>query len=128
GVWAGGRGPAGRGGGAPASPAAEAVGGTLRWEAIVPPQGSWRLTLAASPIAGGAELVPDYLLAGSGRSESARRLARWQQGVPQVSADHAGLAATVARSAHDLGALQVFDPEFPRPPGVAAGTPWALAL
>ena len=41
------------------------------------------------------------------------RLARWQRGVPSVTSDHPPLVAAVRRSARDLGALQVLDPEYP---------------
>jgi glycogen debranching enzyme len=111
------------------TPTANVVAGTLRWETIVPPRGSRTLTLAVSPITDGAELVPDALLGEAPeRSDSARRLARWQQGVPPVSSDHAGLAAAIRRGAADLGALQVLDPDFPERVVVAAGAPWHLAL
>ena len=110
------------------TPTARAVAGTLRWETIVPPRGSRTLTLAVSPISEGAELVPGALLGDAARSDSARRLARWQQGVPPVASDHTGLAAAIRRGAADLGALQVLDPDFPERVVVAAGAPWHLAL
>jgi glycogen debranching enzyme len=104
-------------------------GGTLRWEAIVPARGARSFTLAVAPIVEGAELVPGPLLAGeSGRSESARQLARWHQGVPRVASDHPPLLAAVRRSAHDLGSLRVFDPDFPARAVLAAGAPWYLEL
>jgi len=107
---------------------ATAVQGTLRWEAIVPPRGSRTLTMTVAPIVDGAERMPGSLLGDAGRSESARRLARWQRGVPRVASDHLGLVAAVERGASDLGALQVLDPDFPERAVVAAGAPWHLAL
>jgi glycogen debranching enzyme len=106
-----------------------AAGGTLRWEAIVPAGGSHSVTVAVAPIVGGAELVPGPLLAAGGaRSESARQRDRWRRGVPHIAGDHQPLLAAVRRSAHDLGALRVLDPEFPGRAVVAAGAPWHLAL
>jgi glycogen debranching enzyme len=111
-----------------ATPPATTEGGTLRWETIVPPRSSRVLTLAVSPIAGGAEQLPATVLAEAGRSESSRRLARWQQAVPRVASDHPGLSVAVGTSARELGALQVLDPDFPGRVVVAAGAPWHLAL
>ena len=97
---------------------------TLRWEAIVPARGRYSVTVAVSPILEGAEVVPDTLLASdAGRSESARRLVQWHRHVPQVTSDHLPLLAAVRRSAADLGALRVIDPEFPEQAVVAAGAP-----
>jgi glycogen debranching enzyme len=123
-----GKGPARLGCRVVATPEATATGASLRWEAIIPPQGARRFTLAVSPIAEGAELMPGYLLGETGRSESARRLARWQRAVPRVSSDHGALEAAVHGSARDLGALQILDPDFPERVVVAAGAPWHLAL
>jgi glycogen debranching enzyme len=104
-------------------------GGTLRWEAIVPPRDARSCTLVVTPVVGGVELVPGPLLAaGAGRSETSRRLARWHQGVPHIASDHQPLLTAVRRSARDLGALRVLDPEFPGRASVAAGAPWYLAL
>ncbi|HEX6568402.1 MAG TPA: glycogen debranching N-terminal domain-containing protein, partial [Acidimicrobiales bacterium] len=106
-----------------------AHGGALRWEAIVPARGSRSFTVAVAPIVGGAELVPGPLLAdGAARSESALRLARWQQGVPHIACDHQPLLAAVRRGARDLGALRVLDLEYPERAVVAAGSPWYRAL
>ena len=111
-----------------ASPGAVVVGSTLRWEAILPAHGARTLSVTFSPIVEGAEQVPDQAEGSGSRTESARRLARWQRGVPRVASDHQPLVAAVRRSARDLGALQVLDPEFPERAVVAAGAPWHLAL
>ncbi|HKY64716.1 MAG TPA: glycosyl hydrolase family 65 protein, partial [Acidimicrobiales bacterium] len=84
---------------------------------------------AVAPILAGAEVVPRSLLAtAAGRSDSARRLVQWHRHVPQVSSDHLPLLTAVRRSAADLGALRVADPEVPGRTVVAAGAPWHLAL
>lgn len=106
-----------------------AHGGSLRWEGIVPARSSRAFTIVAAPIVGGADLVPGPLLAADPvRSESARRLVRWHQAVPRIGSDHQPLVAAVRRSAYDLGALRVLDPDFPERAVVAAGAPWYLAL
>jgi glycogen debranching enzyme len=111
------------------SPGVVASGGCLRWEAIIPARSARSVSVSVWPIVEGAEVVPTPGdTAGATRSESARRLARWQQAVPSVTSDHPPLVTAVARSARDLGALQVFDPEYPGRAVVAAGAPWRLAL
>jgi glycogen debranching enzyme len=100
--------------------------GRVALEAIVPPGGAWRLLVDVAALVDGARVEP-HRRAGEDRGP-AERLARWRRGLPQVSTDHAGLAAAVARCADDLGALRVFDPDVPERAVVAAGVPWAMAL
>lgn len=57
-----------------------------------------------------------------------RRLERWHARLPEITTDHHGFAATVARSAEDLGALRIFDPEHPDLPILAAGAPWYMTV
>ena len=104
-------------------------GAVLRWEAIIPARSDVTLTVAVSPIVDGTEVVPAHGEAAAGiRTESARRLARWQRTVPRMGSDHPPLLAAVACSARDLGALQVLDPAYPERAVVAAGAPWHMAL
>ncbi|HLH28072.1 MAG TPA: amylo-alpha-1,6-glucosidase, partial [Acidimicrobiales bacterium] len=42
--------------------------------------------------------------------------------------DHPGLKEVIARSAEDLGALRIFDPEHPERVVVAAGAPWFMTV
>ena len=100
--------------------------GRLAFEAIIPPSGAWRLTVTVDALVDGADVEPNRR--GSGEQGPGERLARWRRGLPQVSTDHAGLAAAVARCADDLGALRVFDPDVPERAVVAGGVPWAMAL
>jgi glycogen debranching enzyme len=55
-------------------------------------------------------------------------MAQWRRSVPVVDTDHQGLRAVLARSAEDLGALRIFDPDFPERTVVAAGAPWSMTL
>ena len=48
--------------------------------------------------------------------------------VPHVVTEHDGLRTVVAQSAEDLGALRIFDPEFPERVVVAAGAPWFMTV
>ena len=95
----------------------------------MPARGHTTVTVAVAPIVEGAEVVPGSLLAGDGaRSEAAQRLVDWHRHVPQVTSDHLPLLSTLHRSAADLGALRVIDPDFPGQAVVAAGAPWHVAL
>ena len=57
------------------------------------------------------------------RATPTERLAEWRRQVPQVETDHPGLKEVIARSAEDLGALRIFDPDYPERVVVAAGRP-----
>ena len=48
--------------------------------------------------------------------------------MPQVETDHPGLKEVIARSAEDLGALRIFDPDYPERVVVAAGAPWFMTV
>jgi glycogen debranching enzyme len=55
-------------------------------------------------------------------------MAAWRRSVPVLDTDYEGLRAVVARSAEDLGALRIFDPDYPERTVVAAGAPWFMTL
>jgi glycogen debranching enzyme len=55
-------------------------------------------------------------------------MAKWRRNLPMVETDHIGLQAVVVRSAEDLGALRIFDPDYPERAVVAAGAPWFMTL
>jgi glycogen debranching enzyme len=101
--------------------------GILRWEAIVPARSSRVISFAAMPL-GTDDAAPARPRSATLPSESGERFARWHRGVPAIETDHQPLALAMARSARDLGALRLLDPEFPERAVVAAGAPWFLAL
>lgn len=96
--------------------------GRIAHEAIVAAGATWRLTVDVVALVEGAELEPH------GEHPPDERLERWRRGLPQLSTDHPGLAAVIARCADDLGALRVFDAQVPGRAVVAAGVPWGMAL
>ena len=53
--------------------------------------------MTVAPIVDGAEQLRGQADTSGSRTESARRLARWQRGVPRVASDHQPLVAAVAR-------------------------------
>src|SRR5207302_3759656 len=48
--------------------------------------------------------------------------------MPVVDTDHSDLQAIIQRSGEDLGALRIFDPDYPERAVVAAGAPWFMTL
>src|SRR5437764_536827 len=50
------------------------------------------------------------------RAQPAARFRRWRRAIPVLATPHDVLRSVVARSAEDLGALRIFDPEFPDRP------------
>jgi glycogen debranching enzyme len=99
------------------------------FEVIVPPGESWEMCMQVSPVISERVIEPRYLCGQPvERSTPVERLARWRRQVPAVETDHPGLQAVVARSAEDLGALRLFDPESPGRAVVAAGAPWFMTL
>ncbi|HWE70049.1 MAG TPA: glycogen debranching N-terminal domain-containing protein [Acidimicrobiales bacterium] len=99
------------------------------FETIVPARGEWSTCVEVAPVIDGVGINPRYRCGQPvERAEPAERLARWRRQVPQVDTDHPGLKNVVARSAEDLGALRIFDPDFPERMVVAAGAPWFMTV
>jgi glycogen debranching enzyme len=98
-------------------------------EAVVPARGTWSACLEVSPVIEQTTITPRYRCGQPvERAEPAERLAQWRQQVPHVKTEHAGLRTVMTRSAEDLGALRIFDPEFPERMVVAAGAPWFMTV
>ncbi|MGH9054456.1 MAG: amylo-alpha-1,6-glucosidase [Acidimicrobiales bacterium] len=104
-------------------------GAVARWEVIIPSNGSWTLCEQFSCGIDGDEIEPRWLCGQPvARAKPAERMAAWRRNVPVVDTDHDGLRKVVARSAEDLGALRIFDPDYPERTVVAAGAPWFMTL
>jgi glycogen debranching enzyme len=99
------------------------------FEVIVPARGEWSTSIEVAPIIDGTTIEPRYRRGEPVElAEPAERMARWRRQVPQVETDHPGLKQVVARSAEDLGALRIFDPDFPERVVLAAGAPWFMTV
>jgi glycogen debranching enzyme len=104
-------------------------GPIARWELIIPPKDGWALSQQFACGIDGGEIEPRWLIGQPiARAKPAERMAAWRRSIPIVDTDHEGLRAVVARSAEDLGALRIFDPDFPERTVVAAGAPWFMTL
>lgn len=103
--------------------------GVARWEVIVAPKGTWSICQQFSCGIDGDEIEPRWRCGQPvWRAKPAERLAQWRRNVPVVETDHDGLRRVVVRGAEDLGALRIFDPDFPERTVVAAGAPWFMTL
>jgi glycogen debranching enzyme len=104
-------------------------GPVARWEVIIASRGVWSLCQEFSCGIDGDEIEPRWRCGQPvARAKPAERMAAWRRRVPVVDTDHEGLRAVVARSAEDLGALRIFDPDYPERTVVAAGAPWFMTL
>ena len=101
----------------------------VRVEVVVPARGAWSGCVEVMPVIESHPIVPRFRC-GQPVEQAAptERLAHWRQMVPHVVTEHDGLRTVVAQSAEDLGALRIFDPEFPERVVVAAGAPWFMTV
>jgi glycogen debranching enzyme len=98
-------------------------------EVVVPARGSWSACVEVVPVIESSLILPRYRCGQAvERAKPSERLAQWRQQVPHVQTDHDGLRGVVSRSAEDLGALRIFDPDFPERMVVAAGAPWFMTV
>ena len=101
----------------------------IRVEVVVPARGSWSGCVEVIPIIESSAILPRF---GCGqpieRAAPTERLAHWRKSVPHIVTDHDGLRTVIAQSAEDLGALRIFDPDFPERVVVAAGAPWFMTV
>ncbi len=108
---------------------ASSLPGIVTFEAIVPAHGQWSCCAEVHPVIDGTSVDPRYLCGQPvERAAPAERLARWRRDVPHVQTDNAQLRQIVERSSEDLGALRIFDPEYPERVVLAAGAPWFMTV
>ncbi|MCU1656586.1 MAG: amylo-alpha,6-glucosidase [Pseudonocardiales bacterium] len=95
---------------------------------VVPPHGTWTVTVGVKVQLDGDELPQLPLGAPIEESEPARRLLQWRLDVPVARTEDPALARVLRRSQEDLGSLRIADPEHRDRVVVAAGAPWFMAL
>jgi glycogen debranching enzyme len=99
------------------------------FELIVPARGQWSTCIQVTPIIEDDEVEPRYRCgAPVERSTPQERLDQWRRDVPAVQTDYDPLRNVVVQSAEDLGALRIFDPDYPERTVLAAGAPWFMTL
>jgi len=103
--------------------------GLVAWEAIVPARGSWSVCLEVAAVIDQIVVEPRYRCGQPvERAAPSERLARWRRQAPALEIGHEGWHQVVERSVEDLGALRIFDPEFPDRAVIAAGAPWFMTV
>ncbi|MCC2592933.1 amylo-alpha-1,6-glucosidase [Tessaracoccus sp. OS52] len=108
---------------------ATAVPGALLFQVVVPPRGSWEVSVQVSTSVEGSELQTSFPL--DHPLDSARpalRMKDWRQHAASVTVANSVLADAVRTSLRDLGALRIWDADHPDDDVVAAGAPWFMAL
>lgn len=105
------------------------AGDTATWEVIVPPRGNWSTCIQVTPVIDDQPITPRYQCGHPvDRSTPVERLQQWRSRLPAVSTEHRQFGELLERSAEDLAALRIFDPEHPDRAVVAAGAPWFMTL
>ena len=99
------------------------------FEVVIPARGSWSTCIEVAPVIDGVTVDPRYRCGlPVDRAAPSERMAKWRRQVPMIETDHAGLGDVITRSAEDLGALRIFDPDYPERMVVAAGAPWFMTV
>ena len=105
------------------------VGDVMTLEVIVPARGEWSMCVEVAPSIDDEEIEPRYRCGRPvERAAPTERLQKWRREVPLIETDHLVLRNVITRSAEDLGALRIFDPDFPERTVIAAGAPWFMTL
>ena len=111
------------------NPPAVVTADLASFEVVVPARGEWTTCIEVGPIIDGTSFDPRYRCGQPvDRATPSERLAQWRRRVPQVETDSLRLKEVIARSNEDLGALRIFDPDFPERVVVAAGAPWFMTV
>ncbi len=103
--------------------------GTLCWEVTLGPGASWETCIGVTVTVDGTTVAPLFHCDGHDPdSLPEQRMAAWHATLPTVASDDPALNDVLARSAEDLGALRIFDPDHPDLPILAAGAPWFMTV
>jgi glycogen debranching enzyme len=106
-----------------------ALPGALTWRALVPARGRWTTEVTVQPALGDRRVRPQFRP--GQRAEASgpgRKIRAWRTASTVITAEHRALAAVLARTEDDLGALLIRDAERGGRPFVAAGAPWYMTL
>ncbi|MFP5579931.1 MAG: glycogen debranching N-terminal domain-containing protein [Acidimicrobiia bacterium] len=107
---------------------AEVHPGQATWRETLGPGASWEVEIEVTVELDGRSVEPEFDGPDGTAAEPIRRFEEWQARLPRVDTDHAGFAEAIDRSATDLGALRIFDPDHPELPILAAGAPWFMTV
>jgi glycogen debranching enzyme len=103
--------------------------GRAVWTVALPSRSEWELCIEVTGEVAGRPIAPRHRCGDVAEGgDPAARFQAWRATVPSVDTDDAALEAAVARTADDLGALRLVDPEHPDDVVIAAGAPWFMTL
>ena len=103
--------------------------GHMSMEVLVPAHGAWTMCVEVVPVIESSLIVPRYRCGQPvERAAPSERLAEWRRKMPTVRTAHEGVEMVLGRSVEDLGALRIFDPDYPDRVVVAAGAPWFMTV
>lgn len=101
--------------------------GCFEWHRTLAPHERHEWSLEVTVSLRGEQLPPRFATE-DGPGSAHRQHASWHATTPQVTTDNREFAELLTRSAVDLGALRIFDPEHPELPVLAAGAPWYMTV
>ncbi|MET0895928.1 MAG: glycogen debranching N-terminal domain-containing protein [Acidimicrobiia bacterium] len=111
------------------SRAANVRGSNVSFDVILPPGDDWTLCMQVTPTIDDVQVQPRHRCGEPVEwSEPVTRLESWRQARPAIRIEHAPMNEMIARSAEDLAALRITDPEFPERSVIAAGAPWFMTV
>jgi glycogen debranching enzyme len=103
--------------------------GIIHFELVIPAKGEWSTCIEFSPVIDSNKITPRYVCGQPvEHSTPYERLSKWRSQVPLITTDHDTIDKVVERSLEDLGALRIFDPDYPERTVVAAGAPWFMTV
>ncbi len=103
--------------------------GRASWDLTVPANGRMDLCFEVGISIEGRRLQPRFRCGTPDEQATPqRRLQRWRSETPTLETDDARLEQAVAAAIDDLGALRIFDPDYPDSAVIAAGAPWFMTL
>ncbi|MEX0657519.1 MAG: glycogen debranching N-terminal domain-containing protein [Egibacteraceae bacterium] len=103
----------------------DAAAGRLRWQVVVPPGGSWALSVSVGLATEDRTVWPTRTWS-SAPPMTEPADAPWS--LPKVDARERALSELIEQSSTDLASLLVIDPDAPDDAFLAAGSPWFLTL
>lgn len=110
--------------------AAPTIGhGLVAWKGTLEPGATWETCVGVTVVIDETDLEPLFSCGGRDLdSLPQQRMASWRATLPVVASDDDSLSEAITRSAEDLGALRIFDPDHPELPILAAGAPWFMTV
>jgi glycogen debranching enzyme len=103
--------------------------GRAVWRATLEPRETWELCIEVTVSLGDTTVEPRFRCGGDDdNSVPSQRLSDWRARLPAIDTDNHHLAHVLRRTARDLGALRIFDPDHPDDAVLAAGAPWFMTV